>query len=240
MRKLGLCFASVGFAILALATPVALADQVPRTEIGSVALIVSDQDYTAGPVTRGEIFGSVTGRPSLAARIDQDVNTRARPGPVPGPAAGSHLFGYQLGSGVAYCEPLSATGLQQRRQCFRDFNDDGVFDGGYVTSRGGAARYFVDQVETLVPVAPLPYVPVDSTALPEVTFQLRLVRVTLDEAAIAIVAGGEEWTVEGEAVEGQEGVFAFTFGTFRITWIAGNTYQVDRIGRDQQALEAAT
>lgn len=226
---------SAGLVALVLAAPAALADQVPRTEAGSVPLLTSAEEITQGPVSRGEIFATITGRPALVARIDIDVNTRTRPGPTPGPDAGSYLFGYQLASGVAYCEPLAASGMQQRRQCFRDFNDDSVFDGGYVTSRSGAALYFAEQVETLVPIAPLPYVAATPEDLPEVTIQLRLGRVAPEEARIIVLAGDDEWPADGQAAAGQENVFAFSFGTFRITWVEGDTYTVERIRSDPAA-----
>jgi hypothetical protein len=218
----------------------AAADTVPRSEAGEVLLRTSGIEIADGPVRRGEVFATVTGRPAMVALISTDVNTRARPGPTPGPRAGSYLFGYQLDSGVAFCEPLAASGTQQRRQCFRDFNADGVFDGGYVTSRGGAARYFVERVETLVPIAPLPFTFAAPTDLPEVTFQLRLVRVALDEAAIAVVTETDNWAVEGAAVEGEAGVYAFSFGRFRITWVEGDAYRIERLSGNEGPGDAIT
>ncbi len=231
MKMMRVWLAGLAAAGVFAASP-ALADRVPRTETGVVSLHVSSMEVRVDPVGRGEIFASITGRPNLVARVDMDVNTRARPGPTPGPVAGSFLFGYTLASGVAYCEPLAASGIQQRRQCFRDFNDDGVFDGGYVTSRGGTGLYFVDRVESLVPIAPLPFVSGTPDDLAEVTVQLRLVRVTLDEATIAIIAGDDIWETEGEAVEGQDHVYAFSVGTFRITWVDGDDYRIERLTAD--------
>lgn len=124
-------------AVAALAAP-ASAALVPRAEQGSVPFAAGPPEGLDAPVVirPGDIAWRETYRPLRNVRLLDEVPARTRPG-TKGVAAGTLLYGYRLSSGYAYCPPTDYRAGVREVQCLRDFNDDGRFDGAYVTDARG-------------------------------------------------------------------------------------------------------
>ncbi|MDO9336842.1 MAG: hypothetical protein Q7T61_10610 [Caulobacter sp.] len=120
-------------AIAALATP-ASAALVPRAEQGSVPFVVGAPEGLAAPVVvrAGDVAWRETYRPFMNVRLLDEVPARKRPS-TKAVAAGTVLYGYRLSGGYAFCPPTNYRAGVREVQCLRDFNDDGRFDGVYVT-----------------------------------------------------------------------------------------------------------
>lgn len=139
--------ARLALALVALAAGAAqalpaAAALVPRAEKGSVPFVAAAPEGLDSPVVVkvGDVAWRETYRPIENVRLLDEVPARTRPG-TKGVAAGTLLYGYRLSSGYAYCPPTNYRAGVREVQCFRDFNDDGRFDGAYVTdSRGMESR----------------------------------------------------------------------------------------------------
>jgi hypothetical protein len=130
-KHAALAAATLAFIVCA---PSADAQQVLSREAGAVELVFLP--WEAPPQPRSLRSGEVAWEETLivpdAVRLEKDVASRVRP-PAQPVTAGTLLYGYQLRGGVAYCVPFDLSGGYVRPvQCFRDFNDDGIFDGAYV------------------------------------------------------------------------------------------------------------
>lgn len=111
----------------------------------------------------GEVLkvGDEIGRFEVAltqtARLKVDTISRrgSYPRSVP---AGTILFQVSLDNGFAYCAPLMPDQGVRRTQCFRDLNNDGTFDAGYITEyiyRG--AQIYSGRLQGLSPIPQTPY-----------------------------------------------------------------------------------
>ncbi|MEQ8433192.1 MAG: hypothetical protein RIA71_03035 [Oceanicaulis sp.] len=123
------------------------AQMVSRAEHGAIPLTLEPLDGGA-PVTvsRGERVFDERLTPGTVVRLTEDAPERRRPGPLEGGAAGDLLYGVQLSSGYAYCQRISYDEPRRRVQCYRDFDDDGTFDGGYVTEHDGFASQIIPSI----------------------------------------------------------------------------------------------
>ncbi len=142
-----------------MAAPAAQADKVPRAEQGNVPLIFAPFGSLGKTTTvkTGDVAWTEQVRPAYVVRIADPAPARLRPNGSAVPA-GARLFGYQLSSGMAYCAVLDLEHSERATQCFRDFDNDGQFDGGYVTDTSSAkSRYFSSFVHGLVGVPKLRY-----------------------------------------------------------------------------------
>ncbi|WP_091768293.1 hypothetical protein [Maricaulis salignorans] len=138
--------------------PMAAAESVPRAENGRVDLLTYPPQGLQEPrlVNRGEVAWVETVRPEYAVRLLDDAASRVRPRHGAIIPAGSLLFGMRVTRGYAYCPRIDFNAPVRRVQCLRDFNDDGVFDGGYLTRNSGVNTQFlaniVHALDRIVPV----------------------------------------------------------------------------------------
>ncbi|WBQ10646.1 hypothetical protein L2D01_02440 [Hyphomonadaceae bacterium ML37] len=122
----------------------AQAQMVPRAEHGAVPLILEPMEaFEPITVARGERVFNERLTPRYVARMTEDAPERPRPGPLPGAAAGDLLYGVRLQTGFAYCQRIDVAAPNRTVQCYRDFDDNGTFDGGYVTEHNGFATQVI-------------------------------------------------------------------------------------------------
>lgn len=146
-------------AMAAVAAPAVAGKKVPSAEQGAVPLVVGAPLGLDAPVNvrAGEIAWRETFRPERNVRLLDLAVERKRPAAQAVPA-GTVLFGYRLGSGVAYCPPGDVSRGVITVQCFRDFNRDGKFEGGYVTEyTETGSRYMAGSVHALGPAGNMRY-----------------------------------------------------------------------------------
>ncbi|MBI1404911.1 MAG: hypothetical protein GC145_02145 [Caulobacter sp.] len=157
-------------ALAAVAAPAMAGKKVPSAEQGAVPLVAGAPLGLEAPVTvqPGEIAWRESLRPERNVRLIDGVKARVRPG-APAVPAGTLLFGYRLGSGVAYCPASDPQRGTAKVQCFRDFNRDGRFEGGYVTDwQDSGSRYLAGYVHALGPVGGIRYERVEAAETPPV------------------------------------------------------------------------
>ncbi|UPT63739.1 MAG: hypothetical protein M0D54_04115 [Hyphomonadaceae bacterium JAD_PAG50586_4] len=121
-------------ALLIAFAPAANAQRVLTREAGSVRMIYAPWEGALEPriVRAGDEAWAETLIIDDAVRLERDVPARVRPGALAA-QSGTVLYGYQLLRGAAYCVPFDlSTDHVRSVQCFRDFNDDSIFDGTYV------------------------------------------------------------------------------------------------------------
>lgn len=138
-------------AMAAVAAPALAGKKVPSAEQGAVPLLAEAPRGLEAPVTvrPGQVAWRETFRPARNVRLLDAAPERKRPAAQAVPA-GTLLFGYRLGSGVAYCPPGDLSRGVISVQCFRDFNQDGRFEGGYVTEyTETGSRYMAGSVHAL-------------------------------------------------------------------------------------------
>lgn len=158
-------------AFVALA-PQAHAQRVATREAGAVELAFAPWSEAIEPrtVRPGEVAWEEALVIPDAVRLLKDVPERVRPGALEA-RAGSVLYGYQLSNGTAYCAPFDLRGSYvQQVQCFRDFNNDGMFDGAYVAqSLHRSTRAFPRHVYGLVGQrGAITYAPIESQDAPRI------------------------------------------------------------------------
>jgi hypothetical protein len=149
----------VALALVLAATPAA-AQTVPRRESGSVRLSFGSPLGLDAPVVvrEGEVAWRETARPANVVRLLSTAPVRNRPGPVIAVPAGTILYGYELSSGTAYCPRFDLGSVHVRRvQCFRDFDNDGDFDGAYVADPIADYSVLPSRVWALTAIVALPY-----------------------------------------------------------------------------------
>jgi len=164
MKMQGIIFAIVSAAL----APAALAQKIPSAEAGMAPLVLAGFAPGSGPITvkPGDVAWTEQVHPALAVRLLDEAKPRVRPN-VEGAAAGTLLFGYQLSTGIAYCPPLDPTKSFKRVQCYRDLDNDGKFDGGYVSGDEDAdSRYFSNFLSRLAAVPKYRYEPASGDLLP--------------------------------------------------------------------------
>ncbi len=156
-------------AIAALAlTPAATAQKIPSAESGVAPLAFAGFAPSAATVTvkPGDTAWTEQVYPANAVRLLDPAKPRGRPG-ADGLPAGALLFGYQLSTGMAFCPPLNPAKSFKRVQCFRDLDNDGTFDGGYVTGDDDAdSRYFSTFLHAITGVPKYRYESVSGDLLP--------------------------------------------------------------------------
>jgi hypothetical protein len=124
--------------------PAAMAQKIPSAEAGTAPLVLAPFEAPAPTISvrPGEVAWTEHLVPLYAARLIDPAKPRGRPG-ADGVPADTLLFGYQLSTGMAYCPPLNPEKSTKRVQCFRDLDNDGKFDAGYVSDGHDAdTRYF--------------------------------------------------------------------------------------------------
>lgn len=122
----------------------AQAQKIPSSEGGIVIFALEPVEAMTEvvEVARGDVAWTETVRPALAVRLLDDAAERTRPQKADAVPAGTLLFGMRLSSGDAYCAPMDPEAANGRVQCFRDLDDDGTFDAGYLTGgRQTGSRY---------------------------------------------------------------------------------------------------
>jgi hypothetical protein len=105
----------------------------------------------------GDIIGRFDVSVTQTARLKVDTLSRRGSYPKSVPA-GTILFQVQLDNGVGFCTPLLPDQGVRRTQCFRDLNNDGTFDAGYITDyidRG--QRIYGGRLQGLSPIPQTPY-----------------------------------------------------------------------------------
>ena len=156
--------------ILAVAlAPTAAAQKIRSAEQGSVPLALDPFTHERATVTvkPGDTAWTEAVRPTKVVRLLDAAPPRVRPGGIDGVPAGALLFGYRLSTGFAYCPEIDTARMSTRVQCFRDLDDDGTFDGGYVTNDTAAdSRYFSSFLQGLVAVPKRRYEPAAGADLP--------------------------------------------------------------------------
>tara|TARA_R110000868_G_scaffold193484_2_gene438457 strand:- start:1876 stop:2640 length:765 start_codon:yes stop_codon:yes gene_type:complete len=153
----------------------ASAQLVPRAENGRVELLAYPPQGLESPrvVNRGETVWVEPVRPRYAVRLLEDGQPRVRPQRGALVPAGSLLFGLRVTGGYAYCPRIDYNAPVTRVQCFRDFNDDGVFDGGYLTRHSRTnTQFLANIVHALDRVVPIPYEAVEPSQALEATSQI--------------------------------------------------------------------
>lgn len=154
------CLALAG--LLGLAAP-AVAELVARAEKGSVPLVAAAPVGLEAPVVvqPGGVAWRETYRPLENVRLLDEVPARVRPG-TRGVAAGTVLYGYRLKGGFAFCPPTDYRASVREVQCFRDFDNDGRFDGAYVSDmRDMKSRVIAAFLHELAPTNKQRYEAVD-------------------------------------------------------------------------------
>ncbi len=156
------------------------AQPVPRAENGRVELLAYPPQGLEQPrlVNRGEVAWVETVRPRYAVRLLEDAPARIRPEHGALVPAGSLLFGMRVTRGYAYCPRIDFNASVTRVQCFRDFNDDGIFDGGYLTRHSRLnTQFLANIVHALDRVAPVGYEFVEPSEAMETTSRIVFDRV---------------------------------------------------------------
>ncbi|MEA1943338.1 MAG: hypothetical protein U9P68_13925 [Pseudomonadota bacterium] len=113
-------------------------------------------------VEPGDTVWSETLHPSHAVRLLDETPERNRPRHADGVPADSVLFGVHLSDSIAYCQPIAYEDAVRRVQCYRDLDDNGTFDGTYLSrQRGLDSHYLVAYVHALTAVSQVRYEPVE-------------------------------------------------------------------------------
>lgn len=130
--------------------------QMPLIDFVFEAKLISSKQ--AGDMLRkGDMIGQFEVGVTQTARLKVDTLARrpAYPRSVP---TGTVLFQVNLDNGVAFCAPLLPDQGVRRSQCFRDLNQDGFFDAGYITdyiNRG--KNIYGGRLQGLSPMPQTPY-----------------------------------------------------------------------------------
>ncbi|GBF57606.1 hypothetical protein PbB2_01274 [Candidatus Phycosocius bacilliformis] len=108
-------------------------------------------------VKNGNVFARFDVTTDKTARLKVDTIPRRGSYPQSVPT-GTVLFQVQVDNGVAFCTPMQPDQGVRRAQCFRDLNDDGNFDAGYVTEDVRLGRtIYGGRLQGLAPIPPTPY-----------------------------------------------------------------------------------
>lgn len=129
---------------------------MPLTDFNFLGRALSTKQ--AGDVLkRGDVFGRFEVGIIQTARLK--VDTIPRPGAFPKSVpAGTILFQVSLDNGVGFCTPLMPNQGVRQTQCFRDLNNDGTFDAGYVTGPvDRAVNFYGAELRGLAPIPATPY-----------------------------------------------------------------------------------
>lgn len=113
-----------------------------------------------------DVLGRFAVGVTQTARLKVDTIPRrgAFPQSVP---AGTTLFQVSLDNGVAFCTPLQPNQGVRQTQCFRDLNNDGTFDAGYLTGpveRG--VHIYGAELRGLAPIPQTPYELTEGALIP--------------------------------------------------------------------------
>lgn len=189
--------APVAFVLAATLCGAAQAQPIPRAEHGSVPLTAErpaglEHGVTVRP---GEVAWTEAFRPAYAVRLVDEAPERRAPGKTAAVPAGTLLFAYELSTGKAFCPMVDYKAPVPKVQCFRDLDNDGRFDAGYVTSVDGLkSQVTAGYVHSLAPMRKLAYQPADARDAQPIegsfvykgvrkgqhVFQARIQRETLD------------------------------------------------------------
>ena len=150
-----------------LAAP-AISQAVARAEHGAIPLALGEPVGLDAPATAraGDTVWTDQVRPAQAVRLTQEAPDRRGPGRFEAVPVGSLLYGVSLSGGMAWCQRINLEAAVRRVQCFRDFNGDGTFDGGYVTEHDGLRTQIVpSMLRSLTAVRQTAYEPADAAEL---------------------------------------------------------------------------
>lgn len=229
--RLGLAFA---LAVMAFAGTAA-AQQIARSEDGAVRYQLSQPIGLDAPldVRDGDAVWAEYIRPMHVVRTTTAGADRPGELRAPGVPAGSILFAYTLRSGFAYC-PMTAPGAQ-RVQCYRDFNDDGQFDGSYVTiSRGIDAMVLPGGLRGLNAMPRVSYEQAAIEDAPVVHGQVIFIGFRGREARFRIRIEDEWMHGVRTCVAGDDGLCTVYGVTLRIVPIAGDRARVEFVSSAPQ------
>ncbi len=121
------------------------AQKVRAADTGAVELALLGTENTVGhelTLKKGDVLWAETFRPLHIVVLKDDVEERRRPN-VDGIPAETTLIGVRLASGLAYCPAIDYDAPVSKVQCFQDFNDDGLFEGGYYSDQRGFDTQFL-------------------------------------------------------------------------------------------------
>ena len=160
-----------------LAAP-ASAQMIRRAENAEVYYTLSvPRDFAeSAVVTEDDTLWVEDISPIHVVRLTSEAPERTRPRNGDALPAGTLLFGMTVSHGLAYCPPIDFEAPVSRVQCFTDLDDDGSFDGRFLTRDYGIDSQFLAAfVHALDRSPPVTYEPVaDPTVLTTTT------RVVLD------------------------------------------------------------
>ena len=150
MRSL-VTLGTVCFALFTLLPAPADSQMIRRAENAVVELMVlPPEDVASGAVRSGDTLWVERSFPVYVARLIDEAPERTRPRRGAPLEAGTVLFGLSVTNGVAYCPPIDFDAPVRRVQCFRDLDDNGTFDGRYLTrSYGIDSQYLAAFVHAL-------------------------------------------------------------------------------------------
>jgi hypothetical protein len=102
-----------------------------------------------------------------------------RPGAFPESLpAGTPMFQINVDNGVAYCAFWGPTQGLRETQCFRDLNNDGTFDAGYLTYDPLVGKsLFIGRIARLAGMPPVAYATQPNASVAPEPFSYRFVRV---------------------------------------------------------------
>lgn len=216
--------------LVAAMAPAATAQKIPSAEAGVASLTFAAFVAPAEPVTvsPGGVAWTERVLPEYAVRLIDEAKQRPRPG-TDGVPAGTLLFGYQLSTGMAYCPPLDPAKPFKRVQCFRDLDNDGKFDAGYVSGDQNAeSRYFSNFLRAITAVPKYRYERVSGDLLPSAAgsilfvdmkdgaprFQLRVDNeklITITSCAVTSPGVCNAYGVQMQFSTGDGGALSLTF-----------------------------
>lgn len=172
MSGFGKIFSCVALAAAVAAVSVPASAQKPptrneRAQDGKLLRMPDVDLIGSGKIISTTQAGEIAKKGKLLARLDLQIvqtarlknDTLARRGAYPQSVpAGTILFQVGLDNGVAYCAPMQPDQGVRRTQCFRDLNNDGLFDAAYVTEEVVRGRHiYGGRLQGLAPMPPTPY-----------------------------------------------------------------------------------
>lgn len=174
MRTLA-AFGAVCLSLFIALPSLSEAQMIRRAENAVVELMVlPPEEVASGQVERGGTLWIERSFPVYVARLVDEAPERTRPRRGAPLEAGTVLFGLSVTNGVAYCPPIDFDAPVRRVQCFRDLDDNGTFDGRYLTrSYGIDSQYMAAFVHALDRAPQIAYERLEPT--PDMATQSRIV-----------------------------------------------------------------
>jgi len=238
---------SVKISVLAISVVIAIigapgvAQMVRSAESGTVNLQFDPPTGLENPITvsSGDLVWTSIARPLHVVRLLDEAPERIRPQKGHVVAQGSLLWGLQLNGGLAYCPSIDYDAPVARVQCFRDFNDDSVFDGRYLSRQyGNNSSLLPAFVRALAPSLQMRFEPADPGHTLDVVIRVNFDRWHRNQAQFRIWIEGERLDnrLTCEPINNRPGLCTLRGLTLQITQINNQTsitlidVQANRIG----------